>query len=125
LYGNDIDDTTSALEANLAFAVKLRDGNDFIDKELYQEQKNEGVDRELVAFELVDRGIPRKDYPIATSDGQEIGKVTSGTMSPVLKKGIGMGYVKKGHGETGKHIYIQIRSRQLKAEIVPLPFIKK
>ncbi len=124
LYGNDIDDTTSPIEANLAFAVKLREGNDFIDKDLYQEQKNNGVERKLVAFELVDRGIPRKAYPIVTIDGQEIGQVTSGTMSPMLKKGIGMGYVKTGYQEIGKLIYIQIRNRQLKAEIVHLPFVK-
>ena len=95
LYGNDIDDTTSPVEAGLGWITKPVDGNDFIDRPLFEVQKKEGTERRLVGFELTERGIPRHGYALAAPDGRTIGAVTSGTMSPTLKKGIGMGYVQR------------------------------
>lgn len=123
LYGNDIDDTTSPIEAGLGWVTKFN--KDFIDKAYLQEQKEKGVARKLVAFEMIDRGIPRHDYEIVDATGNVIGKVTSGTQAPSLQKGIGMGYVKTELAKTDNEIYIKVRDKALKAKIVKLPFYKK
>ncbi|GGE44740.1 glycine cleavage system aminomethyltransferase GcvT [Psychroflexus planctonicus] len=122
LYGNDIDETTSPIEAKLGWITKFT--KDFVNSEALQKQKEEGVSRKLVAFELKEKGIPRKDYLIVDANENEIGKVTSGTMSPSLKKAIGLGYVKTEFSKLGSEIYIQVRNKQLKAEVVKLPFYK-
>lgn len=122
LYGNDIDDTTSPLEAGLGWITKL--DKEFINSKNLAYQKEKGLSRRLIGFEMQERGIPRKDYPIVDAEGKELGVVTSGTMSPSLNKGIGMGYVLKPFAKSGNEIYIQVRSRRLKAEIVKLPFYK-
>lgn len=124
LYGNDIDDTTSPLEAGLGWITKFTDGNYFIDREFLANQKAEGIKKKLVAFEMVDRGIPRHDYPIVNENGENIGKVTSGTMSPSMKKAIGLGYVDKDYSSLESDIYIEIRGKQLRAKVVKLPFYK-
>lgn len=124
LYGNDIDDTTSPIEAGLGWIVKLNKEADFIDKELYFKQKSSGIKRKMTGFEMIDRGIPRKDYPLVNTSGKEIGKVTSGTMSPSLKKGIGMGYIDIDQTKPGNEIFMQVRNKTLKAQIVKFPFIK-
>ena len=123
LYGNDIDDSTSPLEAGLGWITKFVDGKDFIDKEYMLKQKENGLKRRLRGFKMIDRGIPRHDYEIADSNGVTIGKVTSGTMSPVLGVGIGMGYINIDHTALGTEIYIKIRNKLLKAEVVKIPFI--
>lgn len=122
LYGNDIDDTTSPIEAGLGWVTKFT--KDFVDADLLQKQKEEGVSRKLVAFELIDRGIPRHDYEIVNEDGSVIGKVTSGTMSPSLKKGIGLGYVSSDKAALDSEIFISIRDKGVKAKVVKLPFYK-
>lgn len=124
LYGNDLDDTTSPIEAGLGWITKFVDGKDFTNRAELERQKKEGVSRKLCAFELVDKGIPRHGYPIVDAEGKEIGHVTSGTMSPVLKKGIGMGYVQTAYAKPGTEIYIQVRNRNLKAQVVKAPFRK-
>jgi aminomethyltransferase len=123
LYGNDIDDTTSPLEAGLGWITKFT--KDFTDSEFLKKQKEEGVKRKLVAFEMVDRGIPRHDYPIQDAHGNVIGKVTSGTMSPSMKVGIGLGYVTADHAALDSEIFIEIREKGVKAKVVKLPFYKK
>jgi aminomethyltransferase len=123
LYGNDIDDTTSPIEAGLGWITKFTDGNEFINREMFLKQKVEGVARVLKAFVLEERGIPRKDYEIVDANGDVIGRVTSGTMSPVLKQGIGMGYIDHKHASTGSAVYIRIRNKELKANIIKTPFI--
>ncbi len=123
LYGNDIDDTTSPIEAGLGWITKLHDDKNLIDKDYLQKQKLEGVKRKLVGFEMIDRGIPRQHYEIFDASDNRIGNVTSGTMSPILNKGIGMGYVSTPWSVPGKQIYINIRNRMLLARIVRLPFI--
>lgn len=125
LYGNDIDETTSPLEAGLGWIVKFADGKNFIDRERMELLKAEGVQKKLVGFEMIDRGIPRHDYEIADADGNMIGHVTSGTMSPMLKNGIGMGYVATPFAKPGPEIYIVVRGRNLKARVVKPPFYKK
>lgn len=122
LYGNDIDDTTSPLEAGLSWITKFT--KDFTDSEFLQNQKKTGIQRKLVAFEMVDRGIPRHDYLIKDSLNNVIGKVTSGTMSPSLQLAIGMGYVKTEFSSVGTEIFIEIRDKSLKAKVVALPFYK-
>lgn len=124
LYGNDLDDTTSPIEAGLGWITKFVDGKNFTNRAALEQQKKEGVSRKLCAFELQDKGIPRHGYAIVDAEGQEIGQVTSGTMSPVLKKGIGMGYVKTAYSKAGSEIYIQVRNKQLKAVVVKAPFRK-
>ena len=124
LYGNDIDDSTSTIEANLGWVTKFEDYKEFIDKPLLLAQKKIGVSRKLVGFEMIDRAIPRHDYEIKDKAGETIGKVTSGTMSPTLKIGIGMGYIKSEYAEIGKEIYISIREKLMKAVIVKRPFVK-
>lgn len=122
LYGNDINDTTSPIEAGLGWITKFT--KDFINSEDLLKQKEAGVSRRLKAFELDERGIPRQGYDIVDENGEKIGEVTSGTMSPSLKKGIGMGYVQKGHTKLGTKIFIQIRNKAVPATIVKLPFYK-
>jgi len=121
LYGNDINDTTSPLEAGLGWVTKFT--KDFINSDNLKAQKEAGVTRKLVGFEMLERGIPRHDYPIVNADGKEIGIVTSGTMSPSLNKGIGMGYVAKELSTPDSEIYIQVRKKQLKAKVVKMPFL--
>jgi len=122
LYGNDIDDTTSPLEAGLGWITKFT--KDFTDSEFLANQKEAGVKRKLVAFEMIDRGIPRHDYPILDAAGTVIGKVTSGTMSPSMKLGIGLGYVTIENSKLESEIFIEIREKGVKAQVVKLPFYK-
>ncbi|MGZ3928624.1 MAG: glycine cleavage system aminomethyltransferase GcvT [Mucilaginibacter sp.] len=122
LYGNDIDDTTSPLEAGLGWVTKF--SKDFTNSAALQQQKQDGLKRKLVGFEMIDRGIPRHDYPIVDADGNHIGKVTSGTQSPSLQKAIGMGYVNNEFAKEGTEIYISIRDNKIKAKIVKPPFYK-
>lgn len=123
LYGNDIDDTTSPIEAGLGWITKFAEGKEFIDRGLMERQKAEGVSRKLVGFKLIDRGIPRHEYKLTTPAGEEIGCVTSGTMSPCLKIGVGMGYVRSDCAKAGTEIAVEVRGRLLKAEVVKLPFV--
>jgi len=122
LYGNDIHDATSPLEAGLGWITKFT--KDFINAEALKKQKEEGVSRKLIAFELDERGIPRHDYDIVDEKGNPIGVVTSGTMAPSLNKGIGLGYVPVAYTEVGSRIFIQIRKNQIPATVVKLPFYK-
>jgi aminomethyltransferase len=124
LYGNDIDETTSPIEAGLGWITRFVDQNDFIDRDLLHKQKTEGARRKLVGFVLEEKGIPRQGYDISDHDGRIIGKVTSGTMSPMIHKGIGMGYVETGFSREGTDISITIRRRSIKARVVRLPFYK-
>ncbi len=124
LYGNDIDDTTSPIEAGLGWITKFVDGNNFIDRDFLAKQKEAPIVRRLKGFEMVERGIPRKGYEIVNAEGEKIGVVTSGTMSPSLKKGIGMGYVNAGYLKVDTEIFIKIRNKNVKAKIVKLPFYK-
>ncbi len=123
LYGNDIDDTTSPIEAGLSWITKFNNGRTFIDREFLMMQKTEGVSRKLRGFVMLERGIPRHGYELVNSEGSIIGNVTSGTMSPVLSKGIGMGYVAKEYSAFGTLVYVKIRNKTIPAEIVKLPFI--
>jgi len=125
LYGNDINDETSPIEAGLGWITKFTGGKDFIDKSLLLKQKNEGVEKKLKGFVMIERGIPRQHYEVVDSSGRIIGEVTSGTMSPMMKQGIGMAYLSKGFWKTGTEIYIRIRNKDLKAQIVDLPIYKK
>jgi aminomethyltransferase len=122
LYGNDIDDTTSPLEAGLGWVTKF--SKEFTNSEALQQQKQAGIERRLVGFEMIDRGIPRHDYEIVDVDGNVIGKVTSGTQSPSLQKAIGLGYVKNEFAKEGSDIYISIRDNKVKAKVVKPPFYK-
>lgn len=124
LYGNDINDTTSPIEAGLGWITKFAEGKDFINRENLLKQKTEGVTQKLAGFQMVDKGIPRQHYPIKDTDGNTIGEVTSGTMAPSLKVGIGMGYVKTAFAKAGTEIFIDVRGKALKAEVVKLPFYK-
>ena len=124
LYGNDINDTTSPLEAGLGWITKLNSEDDFVDKQFLIQQKEEGLNRRLKAFELIEKGIPRHDYEIVNAEGENIGIVTSGTMSPSLNIGIGMGYLNKGYTKLGTNIYIKIRKKVVKAVVVKTPFYK-
>ena len=123
LYGNDIDDTTSPLEAGLGWITKFN--KDFINSESLKKQKEIGVSKTLVGFELSQRGIPRQGYAIVDAQGNSIGRVTSGTMSPSMGKGIGLGYVPMALKEVGSQIHIQIRNKIVPAIVVKLPFYKK
>lgn len=123
LYGNDIDETTSPFEAGLGWITKFN--KDFINSESLKKEKEEGPKRKLIAFELIEKGIPRHDYPILDSSGNNIGKVTSGTMAPSLGKAIGLGYVKTENSALDETIFIQIRKNAVPARIVKLPFYKK
>lgn len=122
LYGNDIDDTTSPLEAGLGWVTKFT--KNFINSENLLNQKQTGLQRKLVGFEMIDRGIPRGHYEICDAEGNPIGQVTSGTQSPTLSKGIGLGYVPTAHSKVGSEIFVKVRDRLLKAQVVKLPFVK-
>ena len=122
LYGNDINDTTSPLEAGLGWITKFT--KDFINSENLKKQKEKGVKRKLIGFELNERGIPRHDYEIADREGKNIGIVTSGTMAPSLNKGIGLGYVTVENSSPGTEIFIQIRNKPVSATVVKTPFYK-
>ncbi len=123
LYGNDIDDTTSPIEAGLGWVTKFT--KEFTNSAALLAQKEAGVSRKLVGFEMIDRGIPRHDYVIVDADGNQIGKVTSGTQSPSLQKAIGIAYVAKEFAKEGTEIFIDIRNNKVKAKVVKFPFLKK
>lgn len=126
LYGNDIDDTTSPLEAGLGWITKLKAANnDFVGKDKIIAGKDAGLTRKLVGFEMIDRGIPRHDYPILDEHGSIIGKVTSGTQSPSLNKAIGLGYVSNEKTAVDSEIFIDIRQKPVKAKVVKIPFWSK
>ncbi|MDH6344122.1 aminomethyltransferase [Parabacteroides sp. PFB2-12] len=125
LYGNDLSETTSPIEAGLGWITKFVEGKDFINRAELERQKKEGVTRKLCPFEMIDKGIPRHGYEIVDAEGNVIGEVTSGTMSPFLKKGIGMGYVKPEYTKVGTEFFIQVRNRNLKAQVIKAPFRAK
>ena len=122
LYGNDIDDVTSPLEAGLGWVTKFT--KDFINAEGLKKQKEEGLKRKLVGFEMIDRGIPRGHYELADAEGNKLGEVTSGTQSPTLQKGIGMGYVPAAFSKPDTEIFVKVRDKLLKAKTVKMPFVK-
>ncbi len=123
LYGNDIDDTTSPIEAGLGWITKFT--KEFTNRAAIEKQKTEGVTKKLVGFEMIDRGIPRHDYQIADANGTIIGKVTSGTQSPSLNIALGMGYVNTEFSKAGTEIFIMIRDKAIKAKVCKIPFLKK
>ena len=122
LYGNDIDDTTSPIEAGLGWITKFT--KEFTNSAALKKQKEEGITRKLVGFEMIDKGIPRHHYLIVDAEGKKIGFVTSGTQSPTLQKAIGMGYVTTNYAKEGSEIFIAIRDKSIKAAVVKTPFIK-
>jgi aminomethyltransferase len=122
LYGNDIDDTTSPLEAGLGWITKFT--KPFTNAEALQQQKQQGITKKLIGFEMIGRGIPRHDYEIVDAEGNVIGRVTSGTQSPSLQKAIGMGYVSQPFAKEGSEIFIKIRDNKVKAQVVKMPFLK-
>lgn len=124
LYGNDLDDTTSPIEAGLGWITKFAEGKNFPARAKLEQQKKEGVSRKLCAFQLQDKGIPRHGYEIVDENDAVIGVVTSGTLSPVLKVGIGMGYVKPEYAKVGTDLFIRVRNKSLKAQVVKPPFRK-
>lgn len=121
LYGNDIDDTTSPIEAGLGWITKF--SKDFVNADAIRQHKEQGVSRKLVGFKMVDKGIPRHDYILKNANEEAIGKVTSGTMSPMLNVGIGLGYVTIENSAPGQDIYVDVRGRLLKAQVTKVPFI--
>jgi aminomethyltransferase len=123
LYGNDIDDTTSPIEAGLGWITKFT--KEFTNRAAIEKQKTEGVTKKLVGFEMIDRGIPRHDYQIVDANGTIIGKVTSGTQSPSLNIALGMGYVNTEYSKAGTEIFILIRDKAIKAKVCKIPFLKK
>lgn len=123
LYGNDIDDTTSPLEAGLGWITRFT--KEFNAREILEEQKKDGVQKKLVGFEMIDKGIPRHDYEIKDLSGMLIGKVTSGTQSPSLGKAIGLGYVRTAYSNIDNKILIKVRDKLLHAKVVKLPFNKE
>ncbi|MBO0952030.1 glycine cleavage system aminomethyltransferase GcvT [Fibrella forsythiae] len=123
LYGNDITDETSPLEAGLGWVTKFT--HNFVNSEVLKEEKEQGIARKLIGFSMIDRGIPRGHYQLCTADGTVVGEVTSGTQSPTLGKGIGMGYVPAALSKPGTEIFVSVREKLLKAEVVKLPFLKK
>ncbi len=120
LYGNDIDDTTTPLEAGLGWITKFT--KDFIGKKILEQQKKEGIPTKLVGLEMIEKGIPRHDYEIKESQGAIIGRVTSGTQSPSLNKAIAMGYVDTIYSKIDTHVYIKVRDKLLTAKVVKMPF---
>ncbi len=124
LYGNDINDETSPIEAGLGWITKFVPGNDFIDRPVMEKIKEKGPEKRLRGFVMEERGIPRQHYEVVDASGNIIGEVTSGTMSPMLKNGIGMAYVSSAHAKTGTEIFIRIRNKDLKARITNIPFYK-
>lgn len=124
LYGNELNEETTPLEAGLGWITKFVDGNNFLSRQLLEKQKEKGVKRKLIGFKLIDKGIPRTGYEIINSADEVIGKVTSGTMSPMLKAGIGLGFASPEYAKIETEIYIKVRNRKLKAEVTKLPFRK-
>lgn len=124
LYGNDLDDTTTPLQAGLGWITKFAENKPFVGRDVLEKEKTEGVSRKLCCFELLEKGIPRHGYDIVNAAGEEIGQVTSGTISPVLKSGIGMGYVKPEYAKAETEFFIRIRNKNLKAQVVKPPFRK-
>lgn len=123
LYGNDIDDTTSPIEAGLGWITKFT--KDFVNRQYIESHKTNGVQKKLVGFEMVERGIPRHDYPIVDAKGSVVGKVTSGTQSPSLNKAIGLGYVRTDLAKPDTEIFVQIRDKAIKAKVTKIPFLPK
>ncbi|MDD2381350.1 MAG: glycine cleavage T C-terminal barrel domain-containing protein, partial [Mariniphaga sp.] len=123
LYGNDIDDTTSPIEAGLGWITKFSPDRSFIDQDFLFSQKSKGVTRRLRGFVLLEKAIPRHGYELVDSTGEKIGVVTSGTLSPINNKGIGMGYISETNSSIGTVIYVKIRNKIIPAEIVKTPFI--
>ncbi|HEX2920879.1 MAG TPA: glycine cleavage system aminomethyltransferase GcvT [Bacteroidales bacterium] len=123
LYGNDINDHTSPIEAGLGWITKFN--KEFLDKEYLLNQKENGVDKKLKAFVMQEKAIPRQHYEVVDANGINIGEVTSGTMSPMMKQGIGMAYLRKGYWKTGTEIFISIRNKAVKAIVVDMPIYKK
>lgn len=124
LYGHEIDDTTSPIEAGLGWLTKFEDGNDFIDRKLFEEIKSNGVKNKLIGFELLDRGIPRQGYEVCNAEGRVIGKVCSGTQSPSLGKAIGTAYVETSYSKKDTEIFIKVREKLIKAITLRMPFYK-
>lgn len=124
LYGNDIDDDHTPLQAGLGWITKFADNKPFVGREVLEKEKADGVSRKLVCFELKDKGIPRHGYELVNAADEVVGNVTSGTMSPVLKIGIGMGYVKPEYAKVGTEIFVKVRNKNLKAMVVKSPFRK-
>ena len=122
LYGNDIDDQTSPLEAGLGWVTKF--SKNFINSENLKQQKEAGLQNKLIGFEMIDRGIPRGHYELYDTDGNKLGDVTSGTQSPTLQKGVGLGYVPTKYSKPETEIFVKVRDRMLKAKVVKLPFVK-
>lgn len=125
LYGNDIDETTTPIEAGLSWTVKLKKGVEFNGMARMAEQKASGVARRLVGFEMVGKGVPRHGYPLAAADGSPVGQVTSGSFAPFIKKYIGLGYVKPELTEVGTPLFVEIRGRKVEARVVPTPFYSR
>jgi aminomethyltransferase len=125
LYGNDIDDNTSPIAAGLGWITKFVDGKDFISRDKIEADKSNGTAEKLVGFKLAEKGIARHGYEIVNEKGKPIGRVTSGSISPCLKEGIGLGYVAKDYAKTGSEIFIKVRNKNLKANVVKLPFVSK
>ncbi|GAB3537962.1 glycine cleavage system aminomethyltransferase GcvT [Pontibacter brevis] len=123
LYGNDINDTTSPLEAGLGWITKF--DKDFTNADSLKAQKEAGVNRKLIGFEMMEKAIPRAHYDIVNAEGEKVGEVTSGTMSPSLGKGVGLGYVTKEYSKAGTGIFVRVRNKNMKAQVVKLPFYKK
>lgn len=124
LYGHEIDDTTSPIEAGLGWITKTAEGKNLIDSDLYIQQRKEGVEKKLIAFEMIDKGIPRQGYELTDGNGTIIGHVTSGTMSPTRKIGVGMGYIKASYAKVGNDLAVLVRGRELKSVQVKAPFRK-
>lgn len=124
LYGNDLNDETSPIEAGLGWITKFAEGNDFTQRAHHEEIKSNGPTKRLRGFEFLDRGIPRQHYDVCTAEGEVIGEVTSGTMSPMLNKGIGMAYINTAHAKFDSEIYIKVRKNLVKAKICRIPFYK-
>lgn len=122
LYGHELSDEITPLEAGLGWATKFVDGKNFIARDILEKQKKDGVKRKLSAFVLLEKGIPRADYDIVNSKGDKIGVVTSGTMSPSLKKGIGLGYIDTEYAKIDSEVFIAIRNKNIRAKIIKLPF---
>jgi len=122
LYGHEIDDTTSPIEAGLGWITKFVDHKPFIDREKMEKLKADGVKRKLVGFEMLDRGIPRQDYELCDADGNVIGRVCSGTQAPSLNKAIGTGYVQTAFSKLDTEIFVKVREKLLKAKVVKMPF---
>ena len=124
LYGHEINDTTSPIEAGLGWITKFTDSKNFINKEYLLKQKQEGVSRKVIGFEMIDRGIPRQDYEIVDANGNQIGHVCSGTQGPSVNKAIGTALIKTEHAKIGTEIFVKIREKTLKAMVVKMPFYK-